>query len=53
MLDALKTNIQRIVAEIRPEVLEKVFENWKSRMAFVQNSRGGHLLTSQTKTTFA
>lgn len=42
-IDALETNIQRVIADIRPQMLEKVVENWTSRMTFVKNSRGGHM----------
>ena len=42
-IDALETNIQRVIAEIRPQMLEKMVENWTSRITFVQNSRGSQM----------
>lgn len=42
-IDALETEIERVIAEIRPQMLEKVIENWTDRMRFVTRSRGGHM----------
>jgi len=42
-LDALEVNIRRVIANIRPEMLEKVIENWISRLRFVRASRGAHM----------
>ncbi|GFV80149.1 putative DD41D transposase [Trichonephila clavipes] len=32
MLDHLEDNIRRVIADIRPQMLEKVIENWTSRL---------------------
>lgn len=42
-IDALEANIERVIRDIRPEMLEKVAHNWTSRIRFVKNSRGGHM----------
>lgn len=42
-LEQLEDNIRRVIAEIRPQMLEKVVENWTSRMRHVRASRGGHM----------
>ena len=42
-IDALEDNIVRVIRDIRPALLEKVTQNWTSRMRFVKNSRGGHM----------
>ncbi|GFT05926.1 uncharacterized protein TNCV_3926721 [Trichonephila clavipes] len=39
-LDHLKDNIRRVIADIRPQMLEKVIENWTSRLDYIQASRG-------------
>ncbi|GFU98937.1 DUF4817 domain-containing protein [Trichonephila clavipes] len=39
-LDHLEDNIRRVIANIRPQMLEKVIENWKSRLDYIQASRG-------------
>ncbi|GFT97898.1 hypothetical protein TNCV_2167961 [Trichonephila clavipes] len=39
-LDHLEDNIRRVIADIRPEMLEKVIENWTSRLDYIQASRG-------------
>lgn len=39
----LEVNIRRVIAEIRPAMLEKVVQNWTDRMAFIRRSRGGHM----------
>ncbi|GFU44992.1 hypothetical protein TNCV_4235031 [Trichonephila clavipes] len=31
-LDHLEDNIRRVIADIRPQMLEKVIENWTSRL---------------------
>ncbi|GFV25418.1 transposable element Tc3 transposase [Trichonephila clavipes] len=41
-LDHLEDNIRRVIAEIRPQMLEKVIENWTSRLDYIQASRGSH-----------
>ncbi|GFX77501.1 hypothetical protein TNCV_4025511 [Trichonephila clavipes] len=40
MLDHLEDNIHRVIADIRPQMLEKVIENWTSRLDFIRASRG-------------
>lgn len=42
-IDALEENIRRVIADIRPQLLQKVVENWASRLEFIRASRGGHL----------
>ncbi|GFV52404.1 DUF4817 domain-containing protein [Trichonephila clavipes] len=39
-LDHLEDNIRRVIADIRPQMLEKVIENWTSRLDFIRASRG-------------
>ncbi|GFU99584.1 uncharacterized protein TNCV_4083051 [Trichonephila clavipes] len=39
-LDHLEDNIRRVVADIRPQMLEKVIENWTSRLDYIRASRG-------------
>ncbi|GFU87287.1 putative DD41D transposase [Trichonephila clavipes] len=39
-LDHLEDNIRRVVAGIRPQMLEKVIENWTSRLDYIRASRG-------------
>ncbi|GFU27659.1 putative transposable element [Trichonephila clavipes] len=39
-LDHLEDNIRRIIADIRPQMLEKVNENWTSRLDYIRASRG-------------
>ncbi|GFX06962.1 uncharacterized protein TNCV_1202771 [Trichonephila clavipes] len=36
----LKDNIRRVIADIRPQMLEKVIENWTSRLDYIRASRG-------------
>ncbi|GFX97741.1 hypothetical protein TNCV_3066281 [Trichonephila clavipes] len=40
MLDNLEGNIRRVIADIRPQMLEKVIENWTSRLDYIRASRG-------------
>ncbi|GFT83603.1 hypothetical protein TNCV_4866541 [Trichonephila clavipes] len=40
MLDHLEDNIRRVIADIRPQMLEKVIENWTSRLDYIRASRG-------------
>ncbi|GFT82584.1 hypothetical protein TNCV_1633861 [Trichonephila clavipes] len=40
MLDHLEGNIRRVIADIRPQMLEKVIENWTSRLDYIRTSRG-------------
>ncbi|GFT39835.1 uncharacterized protein TNCV_4869831 [Trichonephila clavipes] len=39
-LDHLKDNIRRVIADIRPQMLEKVIENWTSRLDYIRASCG-------------
>ncbi|GFT98795.1 putative transposase [Trichonephila clavipes] len=39
-LDHLEDNIRRVIADIRPQMLEKVIENWTSRLDSIRASRG-------------
>ncbi|GFU24099.1 hypothetical protein TNCV_2006941 [Trichonephila clavipes] len=39
-LDHLEDNILRVIADIRPYMLEKVIENWTSRLDYIRASRG-------------
>ncbi|GFT23669.1 putative transposable element [Trichonephila clavipes] len=39
-LDHLEGNIRRAIADIRPQMLEKVIENWASRSDYIRASRG-------------
>ncbi|GFW50318.1 putative DD41D transposase [Trichonephila clavipes] len=39
-LDHLEDNIRRVIADIRPQMLEKVIENWTSRLVYIRASRG-------------
>ncbi|GFU67894.1 transposable element tc3 transposase [Trichonephila clavipes] len=36
----LEDNICRVIADIRPQMLEKVIENWTSRLDYIRASRG-------------
>ncbi|GFV42539.1 uncharacterized protein TNCV_3718721 [Trichonephila clavipes] len=38
-LDHLEDNIHRVIADIRPQMLEKVIENWTSRLDCIRASR--------------
>ncbi|GFU10432.1 uncharacterized protein TNCV_5123371 [Trichonephila clavipes] len=42
-LDHLEDNIRRVIADIRPQLLEKVIENWTSRLDYIRASRGSHM----------
>ncbi|GFT13246.1 uncharacterized protein TNCV_4077031 [Trichonephila clavipes] len=39
-LDHLEDNIRRVIANIQPQMLEKVIENWTSRLDYIRASRG-------------
>ncbi|GFT38450.1 uncharacterized protein TNCV_2052491 [Trichonephila clavipes] len=39
-LDHLEDNICRVIADIRPQMLEKVIENWTCRLDYIRGSRG-------------
>ncbi|GFT17959.1 hypothetical protein TNCV_4911141 [Trichonephila clavipes] len=36
----LEDNIRRVIADIRPQMLGKVIENWTSRLDYIRASRG-------------
>ncbi|GFS81032.1 DUF4817 domain-containing protein [Trichonephila clavipes] len=38
--DHLEDNIRRVIADIRPQMLEKVIENWTSRLDYIRANRG-------------
>ncbi|GFV20718.1 probable 39S ribosomal protein L45, mitochondrial [Trichonephila clavipes] len=42
-LDHLEDNIRRVIADIQPQMLEKVIENWTSRLDYIRDSRGSHM----------
>ncbi|GFV52959.1 hypothetical protein TNCV_2876271 [Trichonephila clavipes] len=39
-LEHLEDNIRRVIADIWPQMLEKVIENWTSRLDYIRASRG-------------
>ncbi|GFW39509.1 putative LOC100569746 [Trichonephila clavipes] len=39
-LDHLEDNIRRVIVDIWPQMLEKVIENWTSRLDYIRASRG-------------
>ncbi|GFU19281.1 uncharacterized protein TNCV_1087601 [Trichonephila clavipes] len=39
-LDPLEDKIRRVIADIRPQMLEKVIENWTSRLDYIRASSG-------------
>ncbi|GFX60693.1 transposable element Tc3 transposase [Trichonephila clavipes] len=43
-LDHLEDNIRRVIAGIRPQMLEKVIENWTSRLDYIEANRGSPML---------
>ncbi|GFV27275.1 hypothetical protein TNCV_3047841 [Trichonephila clavipes] len=42
-LDHLEDNIRRVIANIWPQMLEKIIENWTSRLDYIRASRGSPL----------
>ncbi|GFT51468.1 transposable element Tcb1 transposase [Trichonephila clavipes] len=42
-LHHLEDNIRRVIADIRPQMLEKVIENWTSRFDYIRGIRGSHM----------
>ncbi|GFS75948.1 uncharacterized protein TNCV_4665901 [Trichonephila clavipes] len=42
-LDHLEDNIRRVIADIRPQMLEKDIENWTSRLDYIRASCGSHM----------
>ncbi|GFU86949.1 hypothetical protein TNCV_3442191 [Trichonephila clavipes] len=43
MLDHLEDNIRRVIADIPPQMLEKVIENWTSRLDYIRASCSSHM----------
>ncbi|GFU80126.1 hypothetical protein TNCV_580061 [Trichonephila clavipes] len=43
MLDHFEDNIRRVIADIRPQIMEKVIENWTSRLDYIRASRCSHM----------
>ncbi|GFW48867.1 DUF4817 domain-containing protein [Trichonephila clavipes] len=41
--DLLEGYIRCVIADIRPQMLEKVIENWTSRLDYIRASRGSHM----------
>ncbi|GFX88910.1 transposable element Tc3 transposase [Trichonephila clavipes] len=48
-LDYLEDNVRRVIADIRLQMLEKVIENWTSRLDYIRASRGSHCQKSYLK----
>ncbi|GFY10476.1 uncharacterized protein TNCV_2565041 [Trichonephila clavipes] len=42
-LDHLEDNIRRVIADIRPQMLEKVIENWTFRLDYIRASRDSYM----------
>ncbi|GFV08094.1 uncharacterized protein TNCV_1047231 [Trichonephila clavipes] len=42
-LDHLEDIIHRVIADIRPQMLEKIIENWTSRLDYIRASRDSHM----------
>ncbi|GFW78258.1 uncharacterized protein TNCV_137271 [Trichonephila clavipes] len=42
-LKHLEDNIRRVIADIGPQMLEKVTENWTSRLDYIRASRGSDM----------
>ncbi|GFY09159.1 DUF5641 domain-containing protein [Trichonephila clavipes] len=42
-LDHLEDNIRRVIADIRPQMLEKVIENWTSRLDYIRVSHDSRM----------
>ncbi|GFU56995.1 uncharacterized protein TNCV_1778691 [Trichonephila clavipes] len=42
-LDYLEDHIRRVIADIRPQMLERVIENWTSRLDYIRASRGSRM----------
>ncbi|GFU53696.1 putative transposable element [Trichonephila clavipes] len=43
VLGHLEDKIRRVIADIRPQILEKFIENWTSRLDYIRASRGSHM----------
>ncbi|GFU21311.1 DUF4817 domain-containing protein [Trichonephila clavipes] len=41
--DHLEDNIRRVIADIRSQMLEKIIENWTSRLDYIRASRGSRM----------
>ncbi|GFX97864.1 hypothetical protein TNCV_4905151 [Trichonephila clavipes] len=41
--DHLEDNIRRVIADLRPQMLEKFIEIWSSRLDYIRASRGSHM----------
>ncbi|GFW84842.1 transposable element Tc3 transposase [Trichonephila clavipes] len=50
-LDHLEDNIRRVIADIWPQMLEKVIENWTFRLDYIRVSRGSHIVTEFERST--
>ncbi|GFV09106.1 putative LOC100569746 [Trichonephila clavipes] len=42
-LSIWEDNIRCVIADIRPQMLEKVIEKWTSRLDYIRASRGSHM----------
>ncbi|GFV56965.1 uncharacterized protein TNCV_1678461 [Trichonephila clavipes] len=42
-LDHLEDNIRRVIADIRPQMLEKVIKKWTSRLDYIRAGRDSHM----------
>ncbi|GFV95988.1 hypothetical protein TNCV_2096561 [Trichonephila clavipes] len=42
-LDHLEDNIRRVIVDIQPQMLEKVIENWMSRLDYIRASCGSRM----------
>ncbi|GFU76424.1 uncharacterized protein TNCV_4136201 [Trichonephila clavipes] len=42
-LDHLEDDIRRVIADIRPQMLAKVIENWTFRLYYIRASRSCHM----------
>ncbi|GFT86439.1 uncharacterized protein TNCV_3259381 [Trichonephila clavipes] len=42
-LGHFQDNIRCVIADIRSQMLEKVIENWSSRLDYIRASRGSHM----------
>jgi len=49
-IDAIEENIRRVIADIRSQLLQKVVENWASRLEFMRASCSGILPEIISKT---
>ncbi|GFY26207.1 hypothetical protein TNCV_355231 [Trichonephila clavipes] len=48
-LDHFEDNIRRVTADIRPQMLEKVIENWTSKLDYIRASRSSPCQKSYLK----